>query len=120
MHRGKITALLLVVVLAAGGAVLGAITGSILAGLAGGFVAGYFVGSTVVSGRQMEAFRTAYERRRKQAGPAPSSVTTGEVPGNNVAPGTGHSSSKQRRAMRAVLVIYGSVRSEEHTSELQS
>lgn len=64
MHRGKITALLVVVVLAAGGAVLGAITGSIPAGVAGGLVAGYFVGSTVLSGKQMEAFRTAYELRR--------------------------------------------------------
>lgn len=110
MHRGKITALLLVVVLAAGGAVLGTITGSILAGLAGGLVAGYFVGSTVVGGRQMEAFRSAYELRRKQAGPGPSPAPTGgEFAGINVTPVEGGSTSKRHRAMRAVFAIYGAV-----------
>ena len=104
-------ALLWVVVLAAGGAVLGAITGSILAGLAGGLVAGYFVGSFVVSGRQMQAFRTAYELRVKQASGVPDQEATGDdPPGSSSVPGGQvQTSSKQRRAIRAVAVVYGTV-----------
>lgn len=109
MHQGKEKALLWVVVLAAGGAVLGAFTGSIIAGLAGGLVAGYFVGSTVLSGRQMQAFRTAYELRVKRARGTPDKAAAGdESSGASSVPGIqGHTSSKQRRAIRAVSVVYG-------------
>ncbi len=110
MHRGRATALVVVAALAVGGAVLGAITNSSLAGLAGGLVAGLFVGSTVLSGKQMQAFSTGYDLRRKKAGSAANQATSGdESAGTSPGLVKGHPSSKQRRTMRAVYVIYGTV-----------
>lgn len=114
MHRGAAMGLGLVVALGGGGAVLGAFTGSVLAGLGSGLLAGLFVGSTVWSGKQMQAFRSAQEKlvnRLSHPAEAVGTLTaTGHKHGATTSPhGQGHASRKERRASRAAYLIYGAV-----------
>ena len=110
MRRGRTMAVSLALALGAGGAILGALTGSVLAGLGGGLVAGFFVGSTVLSGKQIQAFRIAHEKQLQEVGGPSNGPGAGQDDdGNGLDQKAAPPSSKQRRAVRVVYLIYGTV-----------